>query len=94
MTKEQIISTVVVCIILLIVYYMATIPNVKRQRELKKMQDELKKGDKVITFSGLSGVVDKVEEDRVIVKLNPDGNKISFEKWAIAGLDDRTIKKG
>lgn len=94
MTKEQIISTVAVCIILLVVYYMATFPNIKHQKELKKMQDELKKGDKIITFSGLSGVIDKVEEDRVILKLNPDGTKISIEKWAVAGLDDRTIKKG
>ena len=51
-----------------------------------------KKGDKVITYTGLSGVIEEVLEDRIILKTNPDNVKLSIEKWAIAGLDDRIIK--
>ena len=47
--------------------------------------------DKVITYSGLSGIVSEVMEDRVILKVYPNMTEVSIEKWAIAGLDDREI---
>ena len=56
------------------------------------MQDELKKGDKIITYSGLSGTIEEILEDRIILSTNPDNVKISIEKWAVAGIDDRDIK--
>ena len=92
MDITSIIETIVIVLIVLVIYYFATWKNRKNAKDLKKMQDELKKGDKIITFSGLSGVVDKIEEDRIIVSLYPDKTKISIEKWAVAGLDDRTIE--
>lgn len=82
---------IVIVVIVLLIYYFATWNSRKHAKELKSMQNELKKGDKVVTFSGLAGVIEKIEEDRVIISLYPDKVKISVEKWAIAGLDDRTI---
>lgn len=64
----------------------------RQEKKIKKMQDELKKGDKIITYSGLSGIIEKIEEDRIILKTYPDNVKMSVEKWAVAGLDDRTIE--
>ena len=91
LTKEDIISTAVVVLILLVIYYFGTYTNKKREKELKKLQDNLKEGDKVITVSGISGVIDEIFEDRVIIKTYPDSVKISVEKWSIATLDDREI---
>ena len=56
------------------------------------MQEELKKGDKIITYSGLSGEIEEILEDRIIIIANPDKVKLSIEKWAIAGIDDRKIE--
>lgn len=92
MDTYQIITTCVLVVIILVIYYASMWPRKKQEKELKKMQDNLKEGDKIVTFSGLSGVVDKIVEDRIIVKLYPNGNKISIEKWAIAGIDDRSIE--
>ena len=92
MELEQILTTLAFVAVLLVIYYSGTWQRRKNQKELKKMQDNLKKGDKVITFSGLAGVVEEVLEDRIIISLYPDKTKISIEKWAIAGIDDRTIK--
>lgn len=92
MELEQILTTLAFVAVLLVIYYWGTWQRRKNQKELKKMQDNLKKGDKVITFSGLAGVVEEVLEDRIIISLYPDKTKISIEKWAIAGIDDRTIK--
>ena len=93
METKQLIITIITILLILGLYYLTLLPRKKQEKEIKKMQDELKKGDKVITYTGLSGVVEEVLEDRIILKTNPDGIKLSIEKWAIAGLDDRTIEK-
>lgn len=85
------IQFIVTIIIILVIFYIANSLSKKQQKELKKMQSEIKKDDKIITYSGLSGIVSEVMEDRVIVKLYPNMTQISIEKWAIAGLDDRKI---
>lgn len=79
----------VVCILL--IFYFGNISNRKQNKKIKQMQNELKSGDKVITYSGLAGIIIDVMEDRVIIQTNPDNLKISIEKWAIAGIDDRNV---
>lgn len=85
------IQFIVTIIIVLVIFYIANTQNKKQQKELKDMQSQIKKDDKIITYSGLSGVVSEVLEDRVILKTYPNMAEISIEKWAIAGLDDRKI---
>ena len=92
METKQLIITIITILLILGLYYLTLLPRKKQEKEIKKMQDDLKKGDKVITYTGLSGVVEEVLEDRIILKTNPDDIKLSIEKWAIAGLDDRTIE--
>lgn len=88
MEYMQFIATI---IIILVIFYIANMPNKKQEKELKKMQSEIKKDDKIVTYSGLSGIVSEVIDDRIILKVYPNMTEISIEKWAIAGLDDRKI---
>ena len=82
----------IICIIvILIVFYFAQLQNKKQNKKLKEMQDNLKIGDKIVTYSGLTGIVTEIFEDRCIIELNPSKNLLSIEKWAIAGIDDRNI---
>lgn len=92
MNTEYIIKVGIVILIILIIYYAGTWQKKKQERDLKEMQNSLKKGDKIVTFSGLSGIVEETKEDRIIVSVYPNKTLISVEKWAIAGLDDRTIE--
>ncbi len=92
MDIENILSTIIIIVCILAIYYLTFLQKRKQEKEIKKMQDQLKSGDKIITYSGLAGIIEKIEEDRIILKTYPDNVKISIEKWAVAGLDDRTIK--
>lgn len=83
------IQFIVTIIIILVIFYIANYAKRKQDQEIKKMQDEIKVGDKIVTYTGLSGEVSEVLEDRAIVKLYPNNIEVSIEKWAIAGLDDR-----
>ena len=86
------IQFIVTKIIILVIFYIANYAKKKQDKKLKKMQDDLKEGDKIVTYSGMAGVVSKVLEDRIILKTYPNEIEISIEKWAVAGLDDRTIE--
>ena len=92
MNLKDILTTIVFVAIILLIYYIPYSQQKRQDKEIKKMQDNLKKGDKVITYSGLSGTIEKIEEDKVIINTNPDKVKLAIEKWAIAGLDDRTVE--
>lgn len=91
METKQLIITIVTILLILVLYYITLLPKRKQEKEIKKMQNELKKGDKVITYTGLSGTIEEILEDRIILNTRPDNIKLSIEKWAVAGLDDRTI---
>ena len=85
------IQFIITLIIILLIFFLAESQRKKQDKELKKMQSEIKKDDQIVTYSGLTGIVEEVLEDRVILKTYPNMVEISIEKWAIAGLDDRNI---
>ena len=92
METKQLIITIITILLILGLYYLTLLPRKKQEKEIKSMQYNLKKGDKVITYTGLSGIIEEVLEDRIILKTYPDDVKLSIEKWAVAGIDDRTIE--
>ena len=61
---------IVTIIIILVIFYIAETQRKSQEKETKKMQSEIKKDDKIITYAGLTGIVDEVLEDRVILKVN------------------------
>ena len=71
--------------IIMIFYFMILRPQQKRQKEQKKMLEAVKKGDKVVTSSGIHGIVSGVEETAVLVQV-ADNVKIKFDKQAIAAV--------
>ena len=76
-------------LLILIIFAFAYLPKRKEDKKLKQMQDNLKEGDRVITYSGLSGKITQIEESgRVIVLLYPSNIEIGIEKWAIAGIEE------
>ncbi|MBN2167465.1 MAG: preprotein translocase subunit YajC [Marinilabiliaceae bacterium] len=71
-------------ILIIVVFYFFMIrPQMKRQKELKKFRDALKKGDKVITTGGIYGVVNEIKGDNTVVVEIADNVKVKIDKSAI-----------
>jgi preprotein translocase subunit YajC len=70
---------------LAIFYFLLIRPQQKRQKEMQKMISAIKKGDKVVTASGLIGSVAGLRDDIVIVKL-ADNVKVEMLKNAITAV--------
>lgn len=68
----------------LIMYLMIIRPQQKRQKEHKKMQAELKKGDRVVTSGGMFGDIFAFNEKRDSVVLKVGETKMEFLKSSIA----------
>lgn len=85
----QLISTMVMFGLIIAVFYFFIIrPQQKRQREIKKMLDELKRGDRVITSAGIHGTVTDIDEKTVVVQI-ADNVRVRFEKVAIATVEKK-----
>ena len=63
-------------------YFLFIRPQRRRMKEQKKIVEELRRGDKVITAGGIYGVVERVSEETVDLKVE-SGTIIRFVRAAI-----------
>lgn len=68
---------------ILIIYFMIFLPKRREQQALTKMFAALKKGDKVLTHSGMYGEVTAIKDNIITLKFY-DNVRIDFNKTAIA----------
>jgi preprotein translocase subunit YajC len=73
-------------LIFVIFYFLLIRPQQKRQKEHRLLLDSLRKGDKVVTSSGMFGTIVGINDKENIVVLKVGENvKIEFLKTSIAG---------
>lgn len=70
-----------------VMYFFMIRPQQKREKDRQKMLTELKKGDKVVTNSGMVGTIWGIKDNIIILKFEEDV-RIEFLKSAIAGKMD------
>ena len=72
-------------ILMFVVIYLFMIrPQIKRQKNEKKFQTSIAKGNKVVTSSGIHGkIVDIVDSDNTVI-IETGAGKIKFERSAIS----------
>jgi len=71
--------------IFLIFYFLIIRPQQKRQKERTKLLNELKKGDKVVTGSGIYGIIVGLDEKTALIQVS-DNVKLKFERSAVATI--------
>jgi len=71
--------------IIVLFYFMLIRPQMKRQKEHKKMVSEMAKGDEIITNGGLLGKITKVGEEFLSVHL-ADGVEVKVQVQQVAAV--------
>jgi preprotein translocase subunit YajC len=66
-----------------IFYFILIRPQQKKQQEARKMLDELKEGDTVVTLSGIHGTIKKLKEDIVMLQV-AENVRIKINRSSIA----------
>jgi preprotein translocase subunit YajC len=59
-------------------------PQAKKAKIAKKFQEDLQKGDKIVTIAGIHGRVNKMNEDGTIELETSPGSYMKVEKSAIS----------
>ena len=76
-------TTLIPLILMFVLFYFLLIrPQQKRQKSVRQMQSDLKKGDKIVTIGGLHGFVDSIDESKVVIKCG-DGSRLTYDRSAI-----------
>ena len=77
----------------IIFYFLIIRPQTKRQKELQSLIATLKTGDKVVTNSGIHGIIANVKEGNTLILKIADNVKIEIDKAAIGSVDKGTADK-
>lgn len=70
--------------IIAVFYFFMIRPQMKQRKKEKKFSEDLKKGDKIVTKSGMHGKILEVIENSDTVILETGAGKITFDKSAIS----------
>ncbi len=79
---EQLTNFLPIILMIGVVYLFMIRPQMKRQKDEKKFSESLKRGDRVITKSGLHGKILELNDDSVL--LDAGAGKMRYERSALS----------
>jgi preprotein translocase subunit YajC len=78
-------------LIFVVFYFLLILPQQRRQKQHQKLVQALKKGDRVVTSSGIYGTIANVKEQTIMLVI-ADGVKIEMEKGQIVHKVEHTAE--
>ncbi|MDF0706443.1 preprotein translocase subunit YajC [Flagellimonas okinawensis] len=81
---ENIQSLLPLVLIFAVAYFFMIRPQIKRQKDEKKFASELKKGDKIITKSGLHGKIVELNDKDFSCVIETMAGRLKFDRSAIS----------
>ena len=69
-------------LIVVVFYFFMIRPQMKRQKDLKKFREELKKGDKIVTTGGIYGKIIELNETTLIMEVEGQ-SRLKIDKVAV-----------
>ena len=67
-----------------VAYFFMIRPQIKRQKDEKKFTSELKKGDKIVTKSGLYGKIVEMNDNDFSCVIETMAGRLKFDRSAIS----------
>lgn len=81
---EQITQFAPIILMFLVVYFFMIRPQMKRAKQEKQFASELKRGDRIITKSGMHGKIVDFSEKNNSVIIETGAGKITFDRSSIS----------
>ena len=75
-------------LIFVIFYFMLIRPQRKKDKEAKKMLENLKVGDRICTIGGFYGTIDHIKDDSITLKLGSLENTVVIARWAVRSVEN------
>jgi preprotein translocase subunit YajC len=71
-------------------YFLLIRPQQRQRKELAARIAALQAGDKVVTTSGIHGIIHNVKEHTVVIKV-AEGTMLEFDKAAVANVHKKDV---
>lgn len=78
---------VMMLLIFVVFYFFMIRPQTKRQKELQKKRDAMKKGDKIITAGGIYGEIKDILDDSFIISVSKD-TTLRVDKSSVQPIEE------
>lgn len=78
--------------IFLVFYFLFIRPQNKRMKEHEALISDLKRGDKVVTDSGLYGEITKIVDDATVELQIAEGVKVKVVRHSVANVTNKTVE--
>ena len=92
-TQPDLLQTLLPFLFMGVIFYFLLIrPQQKRQKQHQQLMANLKTGDRVVTSSGIHGLIANVKETTFLLKV-ADNVKIEIDKSAVAGVEKTSEPK-
>ncbi len=78
---------IVYAVLIVVLYFLFIRPNMKKKKEMQKIRDNIKRGDKIITIGGFVGTIESVEEDELVFRSS--GTTLRIKRTAIHSIIEK-----
>lgn len=88
-------SIIMLVLIFVVFYFFLIRPQSKRQKEIKKFQDSLQAGKRVVTSGGIYGKIKEVKDDVVVLEI-ADNVRVKVNKsmlFEVAETEEKPAQK-
>jgi preprotein translocase subunit YajC len=75
-----------------IFYFLMIRPQQKRQKQVQQMNQDLKRGDRVVTIGGIWGEIESINDDSVLLKME-SGATVRMARSSIASIREEEQPK-
>ena len=82
-TGSPIVLIIYMVVIFGAMYFLMIRPQRKKQKEEKKMRENLQVGDEIVTIGGIHGRVISLKEDTMVIESLSDHSKMTLSRWAL-----------
>lgn len=87
--SNPVVNLIPILLIFVVMYLLLIRPQVKQQKELARLQSNLKKNDEVVTLGGIHGTVVNIKNDTVVLRVD-DSTRLEVDKSSVG----RLVKEG
>ena len=82
---NQLLGFLPLVFIVAIFYFLVFMPMQKQKKQQAAMLSSLQNGDVVLTTGGLVGTIVKLQDDALILRIEPDNVKLKVARSAVSG---------
>ena len=79
-------------LIFVIFYFMLIRPQRKKDKEAKKMLENLKVGDRICTIGGIYGTITNIKDDTITLSVGNQNMTMVVARWAIRSVEEVSIE--